>query len=116
MFSESKLRGAVLYVCLISIQAKALAPCPPAALAHRGAAAGGEVKRLRQEETLIVENLNAMVDGATHDDAPVAVDGCVDKKVFAAARVAQKTLRCCLAVGCNNTGGQFSTSAFHRCN
>ena len=51
--------------------------------------AGGEVKRLRQEETLIVENWNAMVDGATHDDAPVAVDGCVDKAVFAAVWVAQ---------------------------
>ena len=35
-----------------------------------------------QEETLIMENWNAMVDGATHDDAPVAVDGCVDNAVF----------------------------------
>lgn len=47
------------------------------------------MKRLRQEETLIMENWNAMADGATHDDAPVAVDGCVDKAVFAAAWVAQ---------------------------
>ena len=42
-----------------------------------------------QEETLIMENWNAMVDGATHDDAPVAVDGCVDNAVFAAVWVAQ---------------------------
>ena len=50
---------------------------------------GGEEKRLRQEDSLITEKCNGMVDGASHDDAFVAVDGCVDKAVFAAVWVAQ---------------------------
>ena len=51
-----------------------------------------------QEETLITENWNAMVDGATHDDAPVAVDGCVDKAVFASRMGCSVNT----VVGCNN--------------